>query len=214
MLQDLRNEIKKSRGFYEHKGRPGKIGGSLPRNALDDTELHPLIPIRKSAVEAVITYAKPIQDQDFETVIVINPDTDSIVFKKNGLDREIDILPTEWKYFKHNRVLHNHPSGMTFSFGDIGAAFQQCEAEDWVIGLTGILYVILPPDGMKYFPQSLANKAFKEYKRLSVIVSTNLKILSMLSHLDPKERKNTIHRNILQKMSSDGWFRYYEIELE
>jgi len=32
-LRDLSDEIKKSRGFYEHKGRPGKIGGSLPKNS-------------------------------------------------------------------------------------------------------------------------------------------------------------------------------------
>lgn len=96
--------------FPGHQGRPGQVGGSLPKGAVSAEEV--------DGVEKAITFAKK-SDKSKETLIFVDESGKS--FKSAGGHESVDLSKDQEKMMKEGKVtsIHTHPEDATFSGSDL-----------------------------------------------------------------------------------------------
>jgi hypothetical protein len=212
-LRDLSNEIKKSRGFYGHKGRPGKRGGSLHSRFPNNKTIHSKLPVLKSTVQNIVKYALSIQQQSFETIFSIDPNTHTIKFKKDGFERNVPLTDRERYHFTNRISLHNHPSDNTFSIADLYLSFKSKSKSTWVISKSGKLFLLLPKQNELFFSSTEANSIFNYANMVLKELYHSFSKDADFNTFSKEEKEKILFEELMCKLSNEGKFRYYTIDL-
>jgi hypothetical protein len=101
-------------GHFDHEGRPGKRGGSLPSGEAGDIGRHhsPALAAQLREVE-IATRTMLV-----EVAAAFTPDGEKVV-SKLGTSSQVDFTDKEIERMEGAILTHNHPGGLPFSENDL-----------------------------------------------------------------------------------------------
>jgi hypothetical protein len=180
-----------------------------------EEKMHHVFPLPVSKVKEILRYALPIRHQDYETLFILDPDKDVIVHQRDGTNDEISMEGLTPDIVKNKRLLHNHPTGNSFSLKDLDFAFRNSIKESWVIGKDGVIFLMLPPSGQMFFDLSELNDTVNRAKSLERDILRDVAWI-VNAHRTPEMYawgSIETRKRIMNELHNEGLIRYYEIPI-
>jgi hypothetical protein len=172
---------------------------------------HPVFPVPLESYRHIESAGKRIRGQLFESAICLNPDGKQIFFQ-DGERKKVTIKLSEYSKFRGLRLVHNHPSipSPSFSFADLRFAFKSHVAESWVFGRDGSKYLILPPEGEKFFGEKTSSdEVIKKITEIRNQVKMQAAINVRNGKISPEMELESVTATLPHVLHAKGILRVY-----
>lgn len=158
-----------------------------------------------------------IKDQDYETLVAINPKNGEVLLNKDGKQTSVDPTIAEGMLLKGAIVTHNHPYldsvdaidslGVSFSQPDVATACA-AEVKEMRAVSAGYRHVIKPPKGGSWnreFYEATVEPSFRKHEKL---VTQNLQSQIFSGKITVKQANSQYSHLLIEAVSKETGLQY------